>query len=348
MRTIFSLSSLFTKISPLQDADTTAPLQDVNTLEAALETALQSSNTLDSAMPAPILPQPTNSAPVLFHSNLLDLSYTLSGISLTHDLGKQLGALAYKMSLSHEDLDPITESIKKFIPSYQAALAQLQDTPDLLKQFATDCSNLSLGHLPQEIPLYEDLADHPGIALIKKEAQMLTLLYKLAPELFTPDDTFSLLSLLQGYTNVLPQVNNFLMTAQSLLPVSNQLRQEIIAFGNKLNELQNNKTLAVNWNSQKPAFIKLREELDARRNQYLTEEDKLNNAISEVYTELRALHTSFVEYRTSFASAFEALIETTPSNPQIISQRQQINQTIIALTAVQNTLVSYTHTLAMS
>ncbi|MGL5675922.1 MAG: hypothetical protein ACRDDX_05895 [Cellulosilyticaceae bacterium] len=281
----------------------------------------------------------------MFHPTLQSLAQTLLAIPLTHDLGNELNTLAYKMTLSQTELLPYTEKIQKLIPSYQSALAQLKDTPDILKEFIQDCSTFSTGHLPAEVPTYEDFLEHNGIQIVKRQSTILTTLYKLTPQLFDGSNEINLMPLLQKYTGILTTLNTHMTAVQALLPASEALRKDITTFTDTITEMQSNKMMAVNWNSQKANFVKIRQELDTRRTDFVQKEESLNQGIAATYTALLSLHSDFQEHSPLLLGLFERLLENASPSAQIITQRSQINQIIVSLVGVQNNLLSYANLL---
>ncbi|MGL4799332.1 MAG: hypothetical protein ACRCWY_08030, partial [Cellulosilyticaceae bacterium] len=139
--------------------------------------------------------------------------------------------------------------------------------------------------------------------------------------------------------------NTHMAAVQALLPASEALRKDITTFTDTITEMQSNKMMAVNWNSQKANFMKVRQELDARRTDFLQKEDALNLGIQQTYTELISLHADFQEHSPLLLGLFERLLENAKPSTQIITQRNQINQIIVSLVGVQNNLLSYSNML---
>ncbi|MEF9958930.1 MAG: hypothetical protein RR776_03020 [Niameybacter sp.] len=292
-------------------------------------------------------PAPTEkpSDPILFHPPLYTLATTLIRIPLTHETGERLNKLAYNSQLTSTQLSPIAMELENYIASYQVATSKLKDSKVLLSEHIVLCTQLLNTTFDEVPPTLESFKDTPAIDTMKQQVLFLSTCQKLLPEFFSEDSPSPLQDLFKQYTLLVSKTNSILATLDQFSPISEQLRADILSFTESVNKMQSNKSLSVDWNGQKAHFLKLREDLEKRRNAYINDETIINNTLAELYQTFIALHTHFKSLVPNVLASLTELHDHTQSDPNIANQQAQINQVIVKLLSIQTQISDYMHNL---
>lgn len=317
-------------ITPIQSNPQTSPTPSPSTSAPTMQ------------IPSPLMTPTASGLPTINQPQLFQITTQMLRIPLLSSLGTNLQNFIYDASLTQEKIMPYTNQFQELIAAEQAKLAKLRDPSDVLTEYITHATFLARQTTSTESPTYETFLNSTAVDLIKKEAVVLTTLKQLIPHLFDASTDFDFNEFLRKYAIVISQINDVAPKLESFTASADALRNDILAFTATINQYQNNKMLAVDWNSKKGALANTRATLDQRRNAFLTDETTINNALAQVASQFQPLHNLFANVIPQVIPHLETMRQNIVPDQQLANQRAQINQTLKDVIPLYEELKTYT------
>lgn len=340
---------------PAQTLSTSPPSSDsliqtsqvTDTSQSTLITPTQPAPQINSTpatttnLPSPLMAPTASSLPTINQPQLFQITTQMLRIPLLSELGTNLQNFIYDASLTQEKITPYINHFQSLISAEQVKLAKLRDPSDVLTEYITHATFLSRQTTSTEAHTYETFLSSTDVDLMKKEAVVLTTLKQLIPHLFDASADFDFNEFLRKYAIVIAQINDVTPKLESFIASADSLRNDIVAFTSTINQYQNNKMLAVDWNSKKGALANTRAALEQRRNAFLTDEITFNNALAQVSSQFQPIHSLFSNIIPQVIPHLETMHKNLVPDQQLTLQRTQIDQTLKTIMPLYEELKTY-------